>query len=113
MATLRINGWMWRVTPQGVTRRVSTAGRWEPVTRAQLLALAVDSDEWAWLREQGVKRSTATSSQPETERAARQVLLRLLPVHSRQLDILAKRWGCSRSEVVSTLIVNEIGSDKS
>jgi hypothetical protein len=52
------------------------------------------------------KKRASGPTQPEDDRKAKAVLLRLLPVHSRQLDTLAKRWGCSRSEVVSTLIVN-------
>jgi len=47
-------------------------------------------------------------TQPEDERKAKQALLRLLPVSARRLDMLAKRWGCSRSAVVETLLANEL-----
>ncbi len=53
------------------------------------------------------------ATQPEDERKAKAVLLRLLPATSRKLDTLAKRWDCSRSEAVATLIVNEAGPDRS
>lgn len=53
-------------------------------------------------------KRTSGPTQPEDERKAKAVLLRLMPSTSRQLDTLAKRWGCSRSACVATLIVNEL-----
>ena len=49
------------------------------------------------------KRSSGPT-QPEDERRAGQVLLRLRPSVTRSLDALARRWGVSRSEVVARLV---------
>lgn len=55
------------------------------------------------------KKRASGPTQAEADRKAKAVLLRLLPTTSRKLDALAKRWNCSRSEVVATLITNEFG----
>ncbi len=55
------------------------------------------------------KKRASGPTQPEEARAAKAVLLRLLPATTRKLDVLARRWECSRSSVVATLVVNELG----
>jgi hypothetical protein len=47
----------------------------------------------------------------EHERNTERLTLRMLPVHMRQLERLAERWGCGYAEVVATLVVNELGRD--
>ena len=101
MPTLRISGWTWRVSPQGVTRRNSTAGPWEPVTRPQLRALDVDSEEWQWLREQGVKRPSPSGPSGGDDRSGTRMTLRLDAATTAALDELARRWGLVRSQVIA------------
>ncbi len=55
------------------------------------------------------KKRTSGPTQAEGDRKAGAVLLRLLPADKRKLDVLARRWECSRSSVVATLVVNELG----
>ncbi len=43
-------------------------------------------------------------TQPEDERKAKAVLLRLLPATTRRLDALAAGWGVNRSEAVTRLV---------
>lgn len=106
MATTTIAGVTWRVSPQGVTRR--DGRRWAPVTRAELLALPLDGEVWAWLREHGITRpSPSGATQPEAERRAGQVLLRLSDDVRRRLDQLADAWGVTRSAAVGRLVDEE------
>lgn len=108
MATRLIHGVTWRLSRDGtVTRRIDRA--WEVVPRSELLRYTPDSDVWEWLRPLGVKRSTATSSQPEEERDAKQVLLRLLPADIALLDEL--RGGRQRSAYVTRLVRIAAGID--
>lgn len=50
------------------------------------------------------RKSTSGPTQPEDDRKAKQVLLRLRPGAKRSLDALARRWGVSRSEAVARLV---------
>lgn len=51
------------------------------------------------------KRRPSGPTQPETERKARQRLLRLLPAVHRELDRLAARRGLTASGYVSALVM--------
>ncbi len=51
------------------------------------------------------KRRPSGPTQPETERKARQRLLRLLPAVHRELDRLAARRGLTASGYVSALVI--------
>ena len=51
------------------------------------------------------KRRPSGPTQPETERKARQRLLRLLPAVHRELDRLAARRGLTASSYVSALVM--------
>lgn len=95
---------MWRVSPQGVTRRdarPSARGPWEPVTRAELRALPVDSAEWQWLREHGVKRPSPSGPSGGDDRLGTRMTLRLDAETTVALDALARRWGLVRSQVIA------------
>jgi hypothetical protein len=104
MATARIGGIEWRVSPQGISQR-RAGGSWRIVPRAELLALDGDGEVWAWLREQGKTRpSPSGPTTPEADRKTEQVKLRLLPRVTRALDALAVRRGLTRSECVAALV---------
>jgi predicted DNA-binding protein len=50
------------------------------------------------------KKTRHGATQPEDERTAKAVLLRLLPKTRRELDAMAKRWGLTRSQAVTELV---------
>jgi hypothetical protein len=114
MPMQRIQGTTWRVTPRGVTRRITTEP-WEAVTPAQLRALAVDSAEWQWLREQGVKRPSPIGT-PDTrtddERLGTRMTLRLDPDVTTALDALTRRWGVVRSHAIARAITTALETGK-
>lgn len=100
----RLASYPYRVTEAGaVERRVR--GDWHPLTRAELLALPVDGEVWAWLRERGLRRpSPSGPSTPEDARGTVRVTLRLPPEAAARLDALATESGVSRAEVVARLV---------
>lgn len=58
------------------------------------------------------KRRLNNSTQPEHERLAKQVLLRLVPRVRERLDAIAEAWECSRSEAVSRLVEKETAHER-
>jgi hypothetical protein len=54
--------------------------------------------------EETKRRRPSGPTQPEAERKNVQVMLRLPPREARRLDLLAKRWGVTRSEAVVRMI---------
>lgn len=57
------------------------------------------------------KRRPSGPTQPETERKARQRLLRLLPAVHRELDRLAARRGLTASGYVSALVMADASGE--
>ena len=112
MPVTTIGSTMWRVTPQGVTRRdaaASARGPWLPATTRALRALPADSDEATWLRAQGVDRWRSGSSVAEAERTTDRIVLRLSPPVAAELRRRAAAGGLTVAAVVSALVMAKAG----
>ena len=111
MPVATIGSMQWRVTPQGgVTRREADHARypWRAVTQAELRRLPVASDEWQWLRAQGVRRPSPSGPSgvvAEADRLGTRMTLRLDSATTAALDALARRWGLVRSQVIARAIL--------
>ena len=94
----------WRISKdRAVSRRTGSRGPWETVTQGELRALPLMSPEWGWLYSQGIRRSGGLTL-PESERPARQVMLRLEARDAARLDALADARGMTRSALVASLV---------
>lgn len=77
--------------------------RWQPRSHAQMVrSFKPNHAIWPWLRAHGYERTRSGPTQPESEREAKQVLLRLLPDDIARLDTL--RGSTQRSAYVARLL---------
>lgn len=105
MGSFTHGGVEYRARDGAVQQRTKGERRWQPCSRQSLLAFAVDSPVWQWLRSEGITRpSPSGATQPEAERDTVQVKLRLARPDDERLEEIAKSEKSTKSAVVTRWI---------